>query len=61
MEGSHRKSSTYGADSVADRVESSVGAELQNFQTAQEILPILTNWGVQDEGIAKLYSFYSQS
>lgn len=52
MEGSHRKSSTYGADSVADTVESTVAAKLQNLQTAQEILPILTNWGVQDEGIA---------
>jgi hypothetical protein len=27
-------------------------AELQNLQTAREILPIWTDWGVQDEGVS---------
>lgn len=50
MEDSHRKSSTSGEDSLTERVESIIATELQNFQTA-EILPILTDWGVQDEGV----------
>lgn len=51
MVGNHQKYLTFGEDLVVEVLESKLKRSLSSIRVAQEILPIWTDWGVQDSDV----------
>lgn len=51
MEVNHQKYLMFGEDSVAETLENRLTQSLNSIHIAQEILPLWTDWGVQDSDV----------